>query len=230
MQNYRASFEEGQPIPADDEIRQKVLNYLIEQALLANAAMSEGFSLSDEALQAKLDNLTQEMGGQDALNAWMQANHHTAETLRDALRDASLAAHQRDKIIAQIPEATEQVRARQLFSTRQGDLIAAQKSLDGGVSFDEIAWKLTPESGGELGWFPRGFLLFPEIEAAAFSLAVGARSEIIQTDIGYHIITILAHEDAHPLTTDARVALQTQALENWLETARNQAEIEILVP
>ncbi len=230
VQNYRASFEEGQPMPSDDEVKQKVLDYLIEQALLANAATNEGFALSDETLQAKLDSLTQEMGGQDALNAWMQSNHHTTETLRDALRQASLAAHQRDKIIAQVPEATEQVRARQLFSTRQGDLIAAQRSLDGGVSFDEIAWKLTPESGGELGWFPRGFLLFPEIEAAAFSLAVGARSEIIQTDIGYHIITIIGHEDSHPLTTDARVVLQRKALENWLESARSQAEIEILVP
>lgn len=230
LQNYRASFEANQPLPSDEEMKQTVLNFIIEQELLVNAALAEGFNLSDETLQAKLNDLTQEAGGQDALNAWMQANHHTPDTLRDALRTASLAAYQRDKIIAEVPEATEQVRARQLFSVRQGDLIAAQKSLDGGVSFDEIAWKLTPESGGELGWFPRGFLLFPEVEEVAFSLPVGARSDIIQTDIGYHIITIIAHEEAHPLTTDARVMLQAKALENWLTSAREKAEIEILVP
>ena len=230
LQNYRASFEANQTLPSDEEIKQKVLDYLIEQELLAKAATDEGFNLSDEALQAKIDSLTQEIGGPDALNAWMQANHHSPESLRESLRYAALAAHQRDKIIAQVPEVIEQVRARQLFSIRQGDLIAAQQSLNGGVSFDELAWKLSPESGGELGWFPRGFLLFPEIEEAAFNLAVGARSDIIKTDIGYHIITIIAHEDAHPLTTDARVMLQAKALENWLASARAQAEIEILIP
>ncbi len=230
LQNYRASFEPNQALPSDDEIKQSVLNYLIEQKLLADAALASGFSLSDDALQEKLDSLTQDMGGADALNTWMQANHHSLESLRESLRLASLAAHQRDAIIAEVPETAEQVRARQLFSIRQGDLTAAQKSLEGGVSFEEIAWKLTPESGGELGWFPRGFLLFPEIEEVAFNLPVGSRSEIIQTDIGYHIIEILAHEDGHPLTTDARVMLQNKELENWLTTARDQAEIEILVP
>jgi len=81
-----------------------------------------------------------------------------------------------------------------------------------------------------LGWFPRDYLLFPEIEEVAFSLPVGSRSEIIQTDLGYHIIFIIAHEDAHPLSTDARVALQSKALNEWLSKAREEAVIELFIP
>jgi len=229
-QIYRASFTEGQPLPSDEEIKQTVLTYLIEQQLLVNAAREGGYSLSDEALEQKLSELTNQAGGQEQLNTWMQNNFYTMESLRESLRLSSEAAYQRDKIIAEVPLTAEQVRARQIFSIHQGDAIDAERSLAGGTDFEQVAWQFSPESGGELGWFPRGFLLFPEIEEQAFSLPVGARSSIIQTDLGYHIIYIIAHENDHPLTTDARVMLQNKALETWLKTAREQAEIEILVP
>lgn len=229
-QIYRASFTEGQPLPSDEEIKQTVLTYLIEQQLLVNAARQSGYSLSDEVLEQKISELINEAGGQEQLNIWMQNNFHTMESLRETLRLTTEAAHQRDQIISEVPLTTEQVRARQIFSVHQGDAIDAERSLAAGTDFEQVAWKYSPESGGELGWFPRGFLLFPEIEEQAFSLPVGARSPIIQTELGYHIIYIIAHENDHPLTTDARVMLQNKALETWLKNAREQAEIEILVP
>lgn len=229
-QIYRASFTEGQPLPSDEEIKQTVLTYLIEQQLLVNAARGSGYSLSDEALDQKMTELINEAGGQEQLNIWMQNNFHTMESLRETIRLSSEAAHQRDQIIAEVPLTAEQVRARQIFSIHQGDAIDAERSLAGGTDFEQVAWQFSPESGGELGWFPRGFLLFPEIEEQAFSLPVGARSPIIQTELGYHIIYIIAHETDHPLTTDARVMLQNKALEAWLKNAREQAEIEILIP
>ncbi len=229
-QIYRASFTEGQTLPSEEEIKETVLTYLIEQQLLVNAARQSGYSLSDEALEQKISELINEAGGQEQLNIWMQNNFHTMESLRETLRLTTEAAHQRDQIISEVPLTTEQVRARQIFSVHQGDAIDAERSLAAGTDFEQVAWKYSPESGGELGWFPRGFLLFPEIEEQAFSLPVGARSSIIQTDLGYHIIYIIAHENDHPLTTDARVMLQNKALEAWLKNAREQAEIEILIP
>lgn len=229
-QIYRASFTEGQTLPSEEEIKETVLTYLIEQQLLVNAARQSGYSLSDEALDQKMSELINEAGGQEQLNIWMQNNFHTMESLRETLRLTTEAAHQRDQIISEVPLTTEQVRARQIFSVHQGDAIDAERSLAAGTDFEQVAWKYSPESGGELGWFPRGFLLFPEIEEQAFSLPVGARSPIIQTELGYHIIYIIAHENDHPLTTDARVMLQNKALEAWLKNAREQAEIEILIP
>lgn len=229
-QIYRASFTEGQTLPSEEEIKETVLTCLIEQQLLVNAARQSGYSLSDEALDQKMSELINEAGGQEQLNIWMQNNFHTMESLRETLRLTTEAAQQRDQIISEVPLTTEQVRARQIFSVHQGDAIDAERSLAAGTDFEQVAWKYSPESGGELGWFPRGFLLFPEIEEQAFSLPVGARSPIIQTELGYHIIYIIAHETDHPLTTDARVMLQNKALEAWLKNAWEQAEIEILIP
>jgi len=44
--------------------------------------------------------------------------------------------------------------------------------------------------GGELGFFGRGEL-YPEFEAAAFSLRPGEISEIVETQAGYHIIQMI---------------------------------------
>ena len=227
---YRDS-QAGKTNPTPEaEIPQVVLNYLIEQQLLVQAAHLAGFSLDDQGVQAKVDQLVTNLGSGGALTNWMQVNHYDDAEFRMALRLAAEAAWQRDQIIQAVPDSVEQVRAQQIFASTQAGAERALNSLNAGGDFNKMAWEYSPESGGELGWFPRGYLLYPEVEEAAFSLAPGSYSGIIQSTIGYHILLVLGHEEAHPLTTDARVALQTRALEDWLLQARTNAVIEMRVP
>jgi len=72
---------------------------------------------------------------------------------------------------------------------------------------------------------PRGYLLEPKIEQAAFGLEVGQHSDLIATDVGFHIVRILARDPQRPLSPDAYLALQELALKNWIETQRQQANI-----
>lgn len=227
---YRDSLAGQAVVPTDAEINQTVINYLIEQQLLAQEAHKNGFTLSEADLQSKMDSLVVGLGSQSAFSEWLTNNHYDDAEFRMALTLAAEAAWQRDQIAAGIPEAVEQVRARQIFALTADGAQRALTALNSGTDFGKLAWDYSPESGGELGWFPRGYLLYPEVEEAAFSLAVGARSEIIQSAIGYHIIEVQAHESAHLLTTDARVALQTKALQNWLTQALASSQITIQIP
>lgn len=230
VQRYKASFSEGEALPSDAEISEHVLNTLIEQQLLSQAARASGYTFTDQMLEEKISHLLAELGSGSALTSWMQANFYDDAEFRMALRLGSEAAWQRDQIAANVPDAVEQVRARQIFTRTAEEAQYALASLNSGVSFDELAWRYSPETGGELGWFPRGYLLFPAIEEAAFLLPVGVHSEIIQTDIGYHIIEVMEHVDSYPLTTDAKLNLQAKALEDWLQTKRAEAQIEITMP
>ena len=227
---YRASFAEGETLPTDAEIQTTVLNSLIEQLLLAQQARQSGFTFTDADVQQRIDALLTQLGSGSALTDWMQVNHYDDAEFRYALKLSTEAAWQRDEIINAVPTAVEQVRARQIFAQTQAGAERALTSLNSGASFDDLAWQYSPETGGELGWFPRGYLLYPDIEAAAFLLAPGEHSGIIQTEIGYHIIQVMERSDAHPLTTDARLSLQTQALAQWLEARRAEAKIELVLP
>ena len=230
VQRYKASFSEGETLPSDAEISEHVLDTLIEQQLLSQAARASGYTFTDQMLEEKIADLLAELGSGSALTSWMQANFYDDAEFRMALRLGSEAAWQRDQIAASIPDAVEQVRARQIFTRTAAEAQYALNSLNSGVSFDELAWRYSPDTGGELGWFPRGYLLFPAIEEAAFSLPVGVHSEIIQTDIGYHIIEVMDHVDSYPLTTDAKLGLQAKALADWLQAKRADAQIEITMP
>jgi hypothetical protein len=230
VQRYKASFSEGETLPSDAEIFEHVLNTLIEQQLLSQVARASGYTFTDQMLEEKIANLLAELGSGSALTSWMQANFYDDAEFRMALRLGSEAAWQRDQIAASVPDAVEQVRARQIFSRTAEEAQYALASLNSGVSFDELAWRYSPETGGELGWFPRGYLLFPSIEEVAFSLPVGLHSEIIQTEIGYHIIEVMEHVDSYPLTTDAKLSLQAKALADWLQAERAKAQIEITMP
>ncbi len=66
------------------------------------------------------------------------------------------------------------------------------------------------------------------IEEAAFNLAVGSYSEIIASDIGYHIVLVI-DRDVRPLSADARVALTRQAVYDWLADRRANSVIEIII-
>jgi len=63
--------------------------------------------------------------------------------------------------------------------------------IDGGAEFGEAAKQNSdcPSSaqGGDLGSFGRGMMV-PEFEEAAFALDVGAITDVVETDFGYHLI------------------------------------------
>jgi len=230
VQRYRDSLIGEAVQPSDAEIQQVVLDFLVDQQLLVQAAHQAGFSISDEALQQRIDDLLTELGSGSALTNWMELNHFDDTEFRLSLRLAAEAAWQRDQVIQSVPNEVEQVRAQQIFASTQAGAERALNSLNAGADFNKLAWEFSPESGGELGWFPRGYLLYPEVEEAVFTLQPGTYSEIIRSTLGYHILLVLEYDQAHALTTDARVALQSVALENWLTVARANAQIENRLP
>jgi len=101
--------------------------------------------------------------------------------------------------------------------------------LNGGADFDELALEADPLTRGDLGWVPRGYLLDAKFEEIAFALAVGAHSDVITTDVGFHILRVLERDMGRPLSPDATLALQELALKKWIEAQRQQADV-ILAP
>jgi peptidyl-prolyl cis-trans isomerase C len=228
LQRMQAALKElGKEMSLPDQ-KQTVLQDLIEQVLLAQAATQAGYTLSDADFQKRVDQIITKNGGVNSFVDWLQNNFYTEISFRAALRRSLAAAWQRDQIIAKVPETAEQVHARQILVLNEDVATRMLIQLQAGADFTTLAMKVDPVAGGDLSWFPRGYLFLSEIENAAFDLQPGKYSSIIKTVYGYHIVYVIERSPDRPLTADTRLQAQRAALKNWLKERRAQSQIEMV--
>ena len=214
---------------SDSDAASAVIEDLTAQLLLAQSARAEGFALDDAGLQSRIDSLVAEIGGTANLSKWESDHGYTDQDFRSALRRDAEAAWMRDKIIAAVPSTAEQVHVQQILLYNQDKAQSFLLQLNGGADFDELALRADPLTRGDLGWIPKGYLLDAKIEEVAFALPVGEHSDVIATDVGFHILRVLERDPEHPLSPDAYLALQELALKNWIDEQRQKANI-VLAP
>ncbi len=204
---------------------QAVLNDMIDGLLLEQGAAANGFIVDDTTVQSRIDALTTQVGGADALAAWESAHGYTDADFRSALHHQIASAWMRDQIAASVSSTAEQVHVKQILLYNAGEAQQALGFLQAGWNFDDLAAQYDPVTKGELGWFPRGYLPAQDIEEAAFSLQPGQYSVIIQDDTGYHILYVVERDPARLLSPDALLTLQERAVQSWLTQQRNKSSI-----
>jgi parvulin-like peptidyl-prolyl isomerase len=222
LARYQAGV--GEEITAEVEAR--VLDNLIDESLLAQAARENGYQVSE----ALLDERINQLGDQQSLANWMSENGYQEAGFRQALKQAIAAAWMRDRIVAEVEETAGQIHARQILLDNLEEAQQVLDSLNNGEDFASLASQYDPLNQGDLGWFPPGYLTDSRLDEALASLEPGQTTEIIATVVGYHILQVIERDENHPLTPDARRALQSSALQAWLEKRRSQSEINRLLP
>jgi len=229
LARYKSAQKALNKAVSDTDAGKAVLEDLIAQVLLEQGAKAAGYEISASALQSRMDALTAQLGGADKLTQWESEHGYTDASFRIDLKRSIDAAWMRDKIINAVPTITDQVHVQQILLYNANDAQNVLQQLKGGADFNTLAAQYDPNARGDLGWFPKGYLLDPNVEQAAFSLQVGQISDVIQTNVGYDIIKVLERDPQHPLSPDAYLAMQEQALRNWITQQRAQANI-VLAP
>jgi len=227
-----------------DDLRTRVLDMLIEQVLIEQAATEYGISITPQRVDEEVEALRQqgtETGGEGSFEQWLAANQWTEETFREALAYQMLVEQVSTLVTANVPEAVTQVRARYL----QVDDLALAQSLrsqlvgegtDGTAGFSDLAREYsldrsTAENGGDLGYFARGMLLVPEIEEAAFALEPGEVSDVFNATVPggeqttYYLVQVVDVDPERPLEPQFRAQLLEERFDQWLAEQWAQAEI-----
>jgi len=212
-----------------DEMKAKVLDDLIGTEILNLESKKNGYSISDADITTHIDQLAQAMGGDDAFKAWKQSMFYSDESFRRFVIRSLGSVWQRDQIIKSLQGTAEQVHARQILFTREESAVNYRQKVDSGSDFAVLAKEADPVTGGELGWFPKGYLLQSEVEEAAFGLQPGEVSRVIKSAIGYHLIQVIEKDAARLVEPDAKIILQRKAIVEWVEKAKIKSQIEILI-
>jgi peptidyl-prolyl cis-trans isomerase C len=221
----------GNPLSAEEHPYQSdVLDYLIEQTLIEQAAVSEGIGISDQELDAEIERLKTETGA-EAFESWLQTNQYSMDEFRKVLRAQLTTQAMIDRVASSVGPTADQVHARHIVVASAETAEAITTQLEQGADFATLARtysldESTRMNGGDLGFFPRGLLLAPEVEEAAFSLAVGETSQIIESDFGIHIVQVLERDPARPLSAEIQQRLRAVAFEKWLDQLWQTATVE----
>lgn len=221
----------AESIEALRQVRRQVLDWMIDQLLIEQAARRLSITISEEQVETEL----QKAKGDDAEHfaRWLKENGLTGETFRAKLRSELLGAAMRDAVTAYIPSKMEQIRLRHILVGSEAEARQVLRQIRSNEDFARLAKEHsldmgTRDNGGDLGYYPRG-ILSPEIEKVAFNLVIGQISDVIQTAFGYHIIQVTDRNLQKEVSPQQMIALRQQAFLDWLLAERAKAKIEYLV-
>jgi peptidyl-prolyl cis-trans isomerase C len=231
-QNENLNAEEKQAML--EQGRRQVLDVMIEQSLIEQAAAREGVALTDAEVEKVIQRDIAENGGQSQFEAWLQANHWTYEEYRSRQRAMMLASAMFERVTQNVPTTAEQVHARHILVATEAEARSLLDQLQKGADFAELARQnsldpSTKESGGDLGFFPRATLVVPEVEEAAFSLGVGQISDVVQSAMGFHIVQVLEREQERELSEESWQGLRMATFRRWVSELWDAAEVKVHV-
>ena len=231
--------EAGGPAPG---YRSAVLNRLIDQLLISQAAAEFGIVLTDEMVEADLGAIRAQLeaeNGPTAYNDWLAANLYDEAEFRDFWRFDMLQRLVLSQVVADVGLTDEHVRARYIQVDDQAIAQQIVTLLEDGSDFGDLARQYsldetTAQFGGELDYFARGELLVPQLEAVAFTLQVGQYSDIITVvneatgATTYYLIEVLDRSERE-LHSDTFFTRQQERWLAWLGQRRMNAVVEIFV-
>jgi len=231
-QGFDLESEDGKAMLA--QMRRQVLDSMIERVLIEQAAAQEGVTISEQELEAAIRDTIGEGGGQATFEEWLRTSGLTYEDFREELRFQLLAQAVFEWITASVPTTGEQVHARHILVGTEEEARAVLTRLQAGEDFASLASELsqdqnTKEAGGDLGFFPRGQLISPEVEEAAFALPPGQISDVVRSQFGYHVVQVLEKAPDRPLPTELLNAMREEAFARWMQEQRDRATIERFV-
>jgi peptidyl-prolyl cis-trans isomerase C len=184
--------QELQQMPAEQR-KAFLLTVLIDMKVMAKAARDEKMDQSD-LFKQRLRYL-EDRSLRRAYFAEKIATGVTPEALQAAY----------DKFVASF-KGQEEVHARHILVATEDEAKAIKAEIEGGKDFAELAKEKSTDpsaqqNGGDLGFFGKGMMVKP-FEDAAFSMEVGAVSDPIKSDFGWHIIKLEEKRMSQPPTLE----------------------------
>lgn len=229
--NLDPSTPEGQEALA--QARAWVLDRMIEQRLILQAAAQEGITVSDEEVEASIQSLIGDIG-EEAFRQHLADQGMSEEEFRESLRREMIASRMLDKVAQSVPTHGPEVHARHILVATEAEAQQLLQQLNAGADFAALAQQYsldesTRDRGGDLGTFPRGTLTLPEVEEVAFSLQPGQISGIVKSPWGYHIVQVLDRVDDAEYDPVSLRILRDKAIQDWLQGLWDGAEIKKFV-
>ena len=207
----------------DETLFPALVEQLIEQELLSQ-------SYADQLSTGEVLMLQNESRNFIANAALMKA---AAEAVTD---ESIAAAYQAYSEAFSQGDAVTEYNAAHILVREEAERDAVVAALAEGRAFAEVAQEFSmdgsAQQGGDLGWFSAGMMI-PDFQAAVEALEPGQVSDPLQTQFGWHVITLLGVRDAsvpplEQVREEIVAEIQREATRAAVAALREGADVETL--
>ncbi|WP_213974880.1 peptidylprolyl isomerase [Tepidanaerobacter acetatoxydans] len=237
------------------EIREKVLEAMINDQLILQQVEKDNITLSEEEFEQAISEVEQYHGGKDALDKYLEQQELDRSSFEKLVKEQLLVNQFKEKLTSDIKVTDEEVkkfyednktmfelpapeiRASHILVDTENEAKKILAEIKAGGDFAALAkdYSKDPgskELGGDLGYFSKG-KMDPEFEKAAFALKPGEISDVVKTTFGYHIIkvtgerTSLSFGDAKDyIKSNLENSKKEEEINKYLDEWKKQSKIE----
>ncbi len=212
------------------EARETVLEWMIEQRLMLQAAAEAGIAVDATEVEAAIQSLSADIGAEELENRLREEGLNLDE-LREELTAQMIVSQMAEQVASTVPERDVHVNARHIVVGTEEEARRLLTQIQAGADFAALARAysldaFTRERGGDLGYFPPGILTAPEVEEVAFQLQPGQVSDVIPSSLGYHVIQVVDRVEEMETDAENLRLLREEAVRRWIESLWETAEIE----
>lgn len=189
----------------DDVLFDGVLDQLIQQQVLADTLEADPTRVT-----IALENERRGLLAGEVINTLVE----------EAMSEEALQALYDELVLGSGP--AREFNASHILVETEEESAAVVARLNAGEEFAALAQELSLDpgsgaNGGQLGWFGLGMMV-PEFEQTVAELEVGAVSDPVQTQFGWHIILLNETRDMVPPTLEeVREELESQVRQDAIE-------------
>ncbi|HEY5432631.1 MAG TPA: peptidylprolyl isomerase [Coriobacteriia bacterium] len=230
------TFESTQGVQIEQQYRAQLLDNLIRQELVNEAAKSLGVAVTSKQVDDYVAGLEQQYGSKDALETAMKTAGIDSATLREQITNSLLTDAVSSKVASggAAPTAAQvkayydanksqfgtpaQVHAEHILLATKDKALAQTvlAKVKAGGNFAALAKQYstdpgTKDNGGDLGWAaPTAYVT--EFADAVDTMKVGD-VKLVQSQFGWHIVKLLGRRAATQQTLQQATAAVTQTLQ-----------------
>ena len=208
-------------------VKQKeILSKMIEDQLVISIAREQGITVSDTDLADNVDKKLEEYGSRDAVIGRLSREYGwSLDDFKHIIVEPSLYSEALEK--KYVADRKDNGQAKQKIQAAQAELAKRTAFADVVTKYSEGS---TAADGGDLGWLAVDTLA-PEIAAIAKIVPLQTPSSIIESAMGYHIISI--DERKQDGGTDyvhlRQILVRRQAFPDWLAEQEKGRRVWVLL-
>lgn len=191
-----------------ESVKEYIVNSTVINKVIEQYVVSTGYKIDEVALQENIDKFNTSLEEDSVKKGYFETAGATEAFIKDQIQINMYIKAFQDIVYKEASEnktkldelyASERVlvKARHILLEDQATAQAIKAKLDAGEDFNTLAIENSKDpgsssEGGDLGYFGRNAMV-SEFSKVAFSLEIGAVSDPVQTEHGFHIIKV---EDA----------------------------------